>query len=157
MSNKTFLTKEGFEKLQQEIATIKTVEMKECINAIAEAREKGDISENAEYDVAMEQFDNLKNKLNKLSVELNNSIIISSETVKCDVVQILTTVRLLNKKTNKELLYTIVPQRETDIKKGKISVDSPVAQSLIGKSKGESVKVRTPTDVLELEILDIKI
>ena len=157
MSNKTFLTKEGFEKLQQEIATIKTVEMKEFINAIAEAREKGDISENAEYDVAMEQFDNLKNKLNKLSVELNNSIIISSETVKCDVVQILTTVRLLNKKTNKELLYTIVPQRETDIKKGKISVDSPVAQSLIGKSKGESVKVRTPTDVLELEILDIKI
>ena len=157
MSNKTFLTKEGFEKLQQEIATIKTVEMKECINAIAEAREKGDISENAEYDVAMEQFDNLKNKLNKLNIELNNSIIISSETVKCDVVQILTTVRLLNKKTNKELLYTIVPQRETDIKKGKISVDSPVAQSLIGKSKGESVKVRTPTDVLELEILDIKI
>ncbi len=157
MSNKTFLTKEGFEKLQQEINVMKTVNMKECIEAIAEARDKGDLSENAEYDAAKEQYDNLNTKLNKLTLMLANASIIDPDAVKCDVVQILTTVCLLNKKTNKEISYTIVPPVETDIKKGKISVDSPVAQSLIGKSKGELVQVSTPAGVLELQILDIKI
>lgn len=157
MSNKTFLTKEGFEKLQQEINVMKTVNMKECIEAISEARDKGDLSENAEYDAAKEQYDNLNTKLNKLTLMLANASIIDPDAVKCDVVQILTTVCLLNKKTNKEISYTIVPPVETDIKKGKISVDSPVAQSLIGKSKGELVQVSTPAGVLELQILDIKI
>lgn len=158
MTNKTYLTKEGFEKLKQEISDIKTIQLKECVDAMAEAREKGDLSENAEYDAAKEQFDNLHDRINKLSVMLSNSLIINQDMVKCDVVQILTTVHLLNKKTKKELSYTIVPPTDTDVKSGKISVDSPVAQSLIGKAKGESVQVKLPSNVvLELEILDIKI
>lgn len=156
--SKTYLTKEGFEKLKQEIHDIKTIQLKECVDAMAEAREKGDLSENAEYDAAKEQFDNLHDKINKLSEMLSNSVIINQDMVKCDVVQILTTVCLLNKKTKKELSYTIVPPTETDVKSGKISVDSPVAQSLIGKAKGESVQVKLPSNVvLELEILDIKL
>ncbi len=153
---KTFLTKEGFEKLQIEISDIKNIHIKECIDTLSESRGKGD-SENPEYDVAKEHYDKLNDKLNKLTNLLANSVIINTEDIKCDVVQILTTVCLLNKKTNKETLYTIVPPVETDVKKGKISVDSPVAQSLIGKAKGELVKVETPSGTIELEILDIKI
>jgi transcription elongation factor GreA len=156
MSNKTFLTKEGFEKLQNEINELKTVGMKECIEAIAEARDKGDLSENAEYDAAKEHYDNLNTKINKLTVILTNAVIISTESIKCDVVQILTTVKC-RRKDKKEVSYTIVPHVETDIKNGKISVNSPVAQSLIGKAKGDLVKVNTPSGELELEILDIKI
>ena len=156
--SKTFLTKEGIEKLQQEIQHLKTVELKECIESLAEARDKGDLSENAEYDAAKENYENLNNKIHKLALILTNSVVINQNDIKCDVVQILTTVCLKNKKTNKEINYTIVPFREMNIKEGKISIDSPVAQSLIGKIKGDSVKVPTPSGVeLEFEILNIKI
>ena len=155
--SKTFLTKEGIEKLQQEIQHLKSVEVKECIEALADARDKGDLSENAEYDAAKENYENLNNKLHKLSLILSNSVVINQDAIKSDMVQILTTVSLKNKKTNKELTYTIVPNRETNLKEGKISVDSPVAQSLIGKVKGDCVKVKTPAGELELEILNIKI
>ena len=155
--SKTFLTKEGIERLQQEIHHLKSVELKECIEAVADARDKGDLSENAEYDAAKENYENLNNKLHKLTAILSNSVVINQDAIKSDVVQILTTVCLKNKKTNKELTYTIVPNIETNIKEGKISVDSPVAQSLIGKTKGDCVKVKTPSGELELEILEIKI
>ena len=157
MGNKIFLTKDGIEKLQQEILYMKNVELKECIEAIAEARDKGDLSENAEYDAAKERFDNLTDKLNEKTKLFTNAVVINEEAINTDSVQILTTVCLKDKKNNKELTYTIVPHIETNVKEGKISVNSPVAQSLIGKAKGESVKVATPKGELELEILDIKI
>ena len=157
MTNKTLLTKEGLAKLHQEIQHLKSVELRECIEAISDARDKGDLSENAEYDAAKEKYDNLNNRLNKLTELFSNAVIINQESIKNDVVQILTTVHLKNKKTNKELSYTIVPHIEVNLKEGKISVNSPVAQSLIGKSKGESVKVSTPSGLLELEILDITV
>lgn len=157
MTNKTLLTKEGLAKLHQEIQHLKSVELRECIEAISDARDKGDLSENAEYDAAKEKYDNLNNRLNKLTELFSNAVIINQEAIKNDVVQILTTVHLKNKKTNKELSYTIVPHIEVNLKEGKISVNSPVAQSLIGKSKGESVKVSTPSGLLELEILDITV
>lgn len=153
--SKTLLTKEGMEKLCSEINHLKTVEVKECIEAIAEAREKGDLSENAEYDAAKEKYDAVNNRIQKLQEILMNSTIINHENVKTDSVQILTTVTLKNKKLNKEVCYTIVPNVETNIKEGKISVNSPVAQALIGKLIGESAKVTTPNGEIEFEILNI--
>lgn len=154
---KTLLTKEGFEKLQQEIQHLKNVEAKECIEAIADARDKGDLSENSEYDVAKERYDSVNEKINKLNTILASAVLINEELINTDSIQILNTVQLKNKRTNTELQYTIVPNIETNIKEGKISVNSPVAQALIGKIKGDSVCVKTPSGEIELEILDIRI
>jgi transcription elongation factor GreA len=156
--SKTFLTKEGYEKLQHEINNIKNIEIRECIDAMAEASEKGDLSENSEYDAAKEQYDNLVQKLNKLVQMYTNANIISTDNIKCTSVQALTTVCIANKKTKKEVSYKIVPAFEADIKNGKISLDSPMAQSLLGKSKGEIAEFKTPNgDILVFEILDIKL
>jgi transcription elongation factor GreA len=157
MTNKTFLTREGIEKLQADIQYIKSIEIKECIEAITEARDKGDLSENAEYDAAKEKYESTNVKLNKLTDLLSNAVIIDESAIKDDVVQILTTVFLKNRTTNKEIKYKIVPHVEVDLRNGKISVNSPVAQSLIGKSKGDCVIVNTPSGDLDLQILDIKI
>jgi transcription elongation factor GreA len=155
--SKTLLTKEGIEKLQAEINHLKNVEVRECIEAIAEARDKGDLSENAEYDAAKEKYETVNNKIQKLTEILTNSVVINQESVNTDSVQILTTVALKNKKLDKEVIYTIVPHIETNIKEGKISVNSPVAQALIGKIIGDIVKVKTPNGELELEVLNISI
>ncbi len=154
---KVQLTKDGMEKLQAEIQHLKQVEVKECIEAIAEARDKGDLSENAEYDAAKERYDSVNNRISKLAELLSNAVVINQESVNTDVVQILNKVSLKNLKTNKEITYTIVPHIEVNLKEGKISVNSPVAQALIGKAKGNVVKVNTPSGELEFEILDISI
>lgn len=154
---KVFFTKEGIEKLNTEINYLKTIEIKECIEDIADARDKGDLSENAEYDAAKEKYENVNNRINKLTQMLSNAVIINEETIKTDSVQILTKVSLKNLKTTKELSYTIVPHLDTNIKEGKISINSPVAQALITKVIGDVVKVITPTGELELEILNISI
>jgi len=153
--SKTLLTREGIEKLQSEINYLKNVEVRECIEAIAEARDKGDLSENAEYDAAKEKYDSVNNKIQKLQEILLNSSVINTESISTDSVQILTTVELKNKKINKQVSYKIVPHIETNIKEGKISVNSPVAQALIGKVIGDVVKVTTPTGEMEFEILNI--
>lgn len=158
MNQKTFLTKSGLEKLKAEIYHLRHVESKACIEAIADARDKGDLSENSEFDVANENYDNVIMRINNLSLILNTAVVIHEEDVNTDIVQILTTVSLKNKKTNKELSYTIVPNREINIKEGKISVNGAVAQALIGKTVGDSVKVKTPSgEELEFEILNISI
>ncbi len=155
--SKTLLTKEGIEKLQAEINHLKNVEVKECIEAIAEARDKGNLSENAEYDAAKEKYETVNNRIQKLTEILTNSVVINQESVNADSVQILTTVLLKNKKLNKEVSYTIVSHIEMNIKEGKISVNSPVAQALIGKVIGDTVNVKTPNGELELEVLNISI
>jgi transcription elongation factor GreA len=152
------LTKEGMEKLQAEIQHLKQVEVKECIEAISDARDKGDLSENAEYDVAKERYDALNVKIAKLSELLSNAVVINMESVNTDVVQILTKVKLKDLIKNKEIVYTIVAHPEVNLKEGKISVNSPVAQALIGKSKGDSVEVNIPSGAeMRFEILDISI
>jgi transcription elongation factor GreA len=155
--SKTLLTKEGIEKLQAEINHLKNIEVRECIEAIAEARDKGDLSENAEYDAAKEKYETVNNRIQKLTEILTNSVVINQESVNTDSVQILTTVLLKNKKLNKEISYTIVSHIETNIKEGKISVNSPVAQALIGKVIGDTVNVKTPNGDIELEVLNISI
>ena len=154
---KVQVTKEGMEKLQAEIQHLKQVEVKECIEAIAEARDKGDLSENAEYDAAKERYDTVNDRIAKLTELLSNAVVINQESVSTDFVQILNKVSLKNLKTNKEIIYTIVPHIEVNLKEGKISVNSPVAQALIGKAKGETVKVNTPSGEMQFEILDISI
>ena len=157
MTQKTFLTKEGIVKLQSEIHHLKYVEIKECVESLSDAADKGDLSENSEYDVAKENLDNLNQRVNRLSAILATAVVINEEDVNTDIVQILTKVELKNKKTNKELCYTIVPHIETNVKEGKISVNGPVAQALIGKAVGDVVKVTTPAGELELEVLNISI
>lgn len=155
--NKTYLTKGGIEKLQQEINHLRLVEAKECIEAIADSKDKGDVSENSEFDIANERYDALILKINKLTSILSNVSIIDITTVNCNTVQILTTVFLKDVKNNKTLYYTIVPAFEQNIIEKKISVESPVAKSLLNKSIGDLVKINVPIGHLELEILDIKL
>ena len=156
MNKKIFLTKEGIEKLSSEIHHLKYVETKECIEAVSEAREKGD-SENSELDVAKENYENLNLRINNLTEILKNAVIINTECINTDIIQILNKVTLFNKGTNKKICYTIVPHIETNIREGKISVNSPVAQAIIGKTVGDVVMVKTPSGDFEFEILNIQI
>lgn len=149
------MTKEGYQKLFDDLRRMKGPEMQEVLQNLAEAREKGDISENAEYEVAKEQFENLQKKISDLSDRLANSVILDRDMVKTNFVQILTTVRLENLKTKKEQTYTIVPENETDMKSGKISFSSPIGKGLIGKAVNEVVKIKVPAGELEFKILEI--
>lgn len=149
------MTKEGYQRLFDDLRRMKGPEMQEVLQNLAEAREKGDVSENAEYDVAKEQFENLQKKISELSDRLANSVILDKDMVKTNFVQILTTVRLENLKTKKEQTYTIVPENETDMKAGKISFSSPIGKGLIGKAVNEVVKIKVPAGELEFKILEI--
>lgn len=149
------MTKEGYKKLFDELSRMKGPEMREVLQNLAEAREKGDISENSEYEVAKEQFENLQKKISELSDKLSNSFILDRDMVKTNVVQILTTVKLENLRTNKEETYTIVPENEIDMKAGKISFNSPIGKGLIGKAVNEVVKIKVPAGELEFKILEI--
>lgn len=149
------MTKEGYQKLFDDLRRMKGPEMQEVLQNLAEAREKGDISENAEYEVAKEQFENLQKKISDLSDRLANSVILDRDMVKTNFVQILTTVRLENLKTKKEQTYTIVPENETDMKAEKISFSSPIGKGLIGKAVNEVVKIKVPAGELEFKILEI--
>ena len=154
---KTFLTEEGHYKLQLELKRLKGVEMKEVLQSMTDARDKGDISENTEFDVAKEQFDLLSIKIKNIENKLANCVILNKDSVNTSSVQVLTTVKVFNKKTNKENIFTIVPEDEPNIKDGKISFNSPVGKSLINKIVGDIVSVNIPNGLMELEILDINL
>lgn len=149
------MTKEGYEKLSNDLKQMKGPELQEVLKNLAEAREKGDISENAEYEVAKEQFENLQKKISVLSDKLSKFVIVDKSMVRTDLVQILTTVKLENLKTKKEQTYTIVPENEIDMKSGKISFSSPIGKGLIGKAVNEVVKIKVPAGELEFRILEI--
>jgi transcription elongation factor GreA len=149
------MTREGHAKLLNDLKQMQGPELQEVLRNLAEAREKGDISENAEYEVAKEQFENLQKKISNLLNKLSNSVILDRDMIKTEMVQILTTVRLENLKTNKEQTFTIVPENETDMKSGKISYNSPIGKGLIGKSVNEIVKIKVPAGELEFKILEI--
>lgn len=155
MENTTYLTNQGYEDLKNELHQLKSVERKNVANAIAEAREKGDLSENAEYDAAKEAQGLLELKIGKLEQILANSKIIREEDLDLSQVYILSNVRIKNKKVNKEFTYRIVSAKEADLKANKISVDSPIAKALLGKKVGETAIAQTPTGPMELEILEI--
>ncbi|MFN1833851.1 transcription elongation factor GreA [Balneola sp. MJW-20] len=157
MSKVQYLSQEGFDKLEAELKDLKTRGRKEIAEDIAEARAKGDLSENAEYDAAKEAQGHLEDRITKLEDALANARVLDANELDLSQVRILTTVTILNKKVGKEMKYTLVSPNEADFAAGKISVESPIGKALIGKAIGETVHVDVPAGKLELEILDIQV
>ncbi len=157
MAEVSYLTKKGFEKIKSELEELRTTGRQEAARAIAEAREKGDLSENAEYEAAKDAQGMLEAKINDLEKLLFNVRILDENQIDSSKVGILTKVRIRNKKTGKDMSYTLVPESEADLKSGKISVGSPMGQGLLGKQTGEIAVVKTPAGLLELEILGIEL
>ncbi len=152
-----YMTKEGYDKLKAELQELKSKGRSEAAKAIAEAREKGDLSENAEYDAAKDAQGMLEAKISELDKIMSDARILDESQLDTSKVTILSTVRLLNKKVNKEISYTLVSKAEANLKEKKISVDSPIGQGLLGKKVGEVAAISTPGGQIEFEILEIYI
>lgn len=157
MSEIHYFTQESYDKLDAELRDLKTRGRKEVAADLEEARSKGDLSENAEYDAAKEAQGFLEDRITKLEDVLANSRIIDTNELDLSQVRVLTKVTILNKKTNKEMQYTLVSPNEADFKQGKISVKSPIGQALIGHKTGDVVEVKVPAGLLELEIKKIEV
>jgi transcription elongation factor GreA len=155
MSKYTYLTQEGYNKLRKELDDLKSNGREEVAKAIAEAREKGDLSENAEYDAAKDAQGMLELKINELEKALANARVIDSSQIDTSKVTVLSKVRLKNLKVNKEVEYTLVSETEADLKAKKISVNSPIGQGLLGKEVGDVAVVQTPAGEIKFEILEI--
>lgn len=151
----TYMTKEGYKKMMDELNHLESVERPNISMQIAEARDKGDLSENAEYDAAKEAQGMLELKIAQLKETVKNARIINEKDLNTDYVQILNKVRIRNLKNNQELTYTLVSEQEASLKEGKIAVNTPVAKALLGKKVGEIVEVTVPSGVLRLEIINI--
>jgi len=149
------MTKEGYEKLKAELDELKSKGRSDVAKAIAEAREKGDLSENAEYDAAKDAQGMLEAKINELERTMADARILDESQLDTSRVTVLSTVKLLNKKVNREISYTLVSKAEADLKAKKISVDSPIGKGLLGKAVGEIATISTPGGEIALEILEI--
>lgn len=152
-----YLTAEGYKKLKDELDHMRSVERPAISAAIAEARDKGDLSENAEYDAAREAQGLLELRIAKMEDTLANARIIDETKIDKSKVQILSKVTLKNLNNNKEVTYTIVAEHEANLKEGKLAIGTPIAKALLGKKKGETVEVTVPAGILRFEILDINI
>ncbi|MCH2023858.1 MAG: transcription elongation factor GreA [Saprospiraceae bacterium] len=157
MTKYSYMTQDGFDKLKEELNELKTNGRQKAAKAIAEAREKGDLSENAEYDAAKEAQGLLELKISEMEKEMYSARVINQEDLDDSTVVILSTVKIKQMKTGKEFQYTLVSQAEADLRSGKISVDSPIGKGLLGKAVGEIAKVETPRGTMEFEILNIMI
>lgn len=157
MSTIAYYTEEGLQKLKDELQQLETVDRKNVIRQIAEARDKGDLSENAEYDAAKEAQGLLELKIAKLKEILSNARIVDSSQLDVSKVSILTTVKIKNMKNNAEQKYTLVAENEADLKSGKISIDSPIGKGLVGKKVGDKVEITVPAGVIPFQIMEISI
>jgi transcription elongation factor GreA len=155
VANKNYLSREGYEELQEELHKLKTSERKRIAQAIAEARDKGDLSENAEYDAAKEEQGKLEARIADLEKKLANAQILEEEDVKTDKAYLLSTVTILNKNNDKEMKYKLVSADESDLKQNKLSIESPIGKAVLGSEEGETVEVEVPAGKLKLEILSI--
>ncbi len=155
MSASKYYTEEGLEKLKKELEQLVRVERPKISQQIAEARDKGDLSENAEYDAAKEAQGLLEMKIAKLQEEIRNARIIDESKMDTSKVLILSTVKIKNLKNNRVMSYTLVPEKEADLKNGKISVDSPIAKGLLGAKVGDKVEVQVPAGTIPFEIVEI--
>ena len=151
----TYMSEEGYKKILEEIQYLESVERPKASQAIAEARDKGDLSENAEYDAAKDAQGKLEAKIAILKDKVANARIIDASKLTTDKVQILSKVRLLNKKLNKEVTYTIVADSEANFREGKISVGTPIAKALLNHVVGDVVEVKVPAGTQQLEVLEI--
>jgi len=150
-----YITSEGLKKLQDELEQLRTVERPAISQLIAEARDKGDLSENAEYDAAKEAQGMLEMKIAKLENTIANARIIDESKIDTDRVQILTRVKIKNTQNNTIMEYTLVAESEANIKEGKLSVGTPIAKALIGRTIGEVVDVQVPSGMIKFEIISI--
>ncbi|MCI1265757.1 MAG: transcription elongation factor GreA [Saprospiraceae bacterium] len=155
MSTINYMSQEGYDRIAAEIEHLKTVGRQEASRAIAEAREKGDLSENAEYNAAKDAQGMLEMKINELDKKMMNVRIIDENLIDTSIVSILTNVRIKNHKINKELIYKIVSEAEADIKLNKISLNSPIGSGLLGKVVGDKVSIKTPAGEMILEVMEI--
>jgi len=155
MSKVSYYTEEGLKKLRAELNQLKDVERPKASQAIAEARDKGDLSENAEYDAAKEAQGMLEMQIAKLETTLANARIINEFELDTSKVLVLSTVKVKNKANNAKMKYKLVAQSEADLKAGKISVDSPIGKGLLGKEVGEVAIISVPNGNIELEIISI--
>ena len=152
-----YLTAEGLEKLKAEHSQLVSVERPAISKQIAEARDKGDLSENAEYDAAKEAQGILEGKISQLKILIANARIIDEHQIKTDVVQILNKVKIKNIQNNAIATYTLVADSEANLKENKIAVSTPIARGLIGKKIGDVAEVKTPSGILKFEILEISL
>lgn len=155
MSDVTYYTQEGLEKLKEELHRLKTTERAAISKAIAEARDKGDLSENAEYDAAKEQQGLHEAKIAKMTVTLSTARLIDESKLDVSKVLALSIVKIKNIKNGATMTYQLVAETEADLKTGKISVKSPIAQGLLGKSVGDTTEIQVPAGKMEFEILEI--
>jgi len=155
MSEARYFTEEGLKKLREELKQLKSVERPKVSQQIAEARDKGDLSENAEYDAAKEAQGLLELKISKLDLSLRNARIIDESKMDTSKVLLLSTVTIKNLKNNATMKYTLVPEEESDLKIGKISVESPIARGLLGKEVGDKVDITVPAGTIPFEVIEI--
>ncbi len=150
-----YMTQKGYDKLVAELQHMESVDRPAASAAIAEARDKGDLSENAEYDAAKEWQGKLESKIAQLKQTIRDAKIIDTKNMDTSSVQILSTVGLKNVKNNMQMKYTIVSETEADLRAGKISVGTPIAQGLLGKKVGDIASIKVPQGIIELEVTSI--
>lgn len=150
-----YLTEKGLKDLREELSFLRSKERPRIIQAIADARAHGDLSENAEYDAAKEAQRHLERKIGQLTITMMNARLVDESIIDSSRAYILSQVRVMNLKVKKEFTYTLVSAHEADFTKKKISVDSPIGKGLLGKSKGDVVEVSVPAGTLKLEVLEI--
>jgi transcription elongation factor GreA len=155
MSTVSYYTAEGLKKLREELEHLKSIERPKASQAIAEARDKGDLSENAEYDAAKEAQGLLEMRIAKMEELVANARLIDESQLDLSKVLVLSTVKIKNQANGMEMKYTLVAESEADLKSGKISVTSPIGKGLLGKSVGEIAEINIPNGVLKVEILEI--
>ena len=155
MSKTSYYTEEGLKKLKEELDQLKDIERPKASQAIAEARDKGDLSENAEYDAAKEAQGMLEMRIARMEDNYANARLIDESQLDVSKVLVLSTVELLNKTNGMKMTYTLVAQSEADLKTGKISVNSPIGQGLLGKKVGEMAEIAVPSGTIQLEITNI--
>lgn len=155
MSTVNYYTKEGLDKLRNELNELKTKGRADMARQIAEARDKGDLSENAEYDAAKDAQGLLELKISKLEDVVANARVIDESNLDTSKVGILSTVTIKNKKNGAQVKYQLVAEEEADVKQSKISVKSPIGQGLLGKKQGDTAKIKVPAGEMEFEIVEI--
>tara|TARA_X000000950_G_C13492437_1_gene488348 strand:+ start:129 stop:602 length:474 start_codon:yes stop_codon:yes gene_type:complete len=155
MSKISYYTAEGLKKLKEELNQLKDVERPKASNAIAEARDKGDLSENAEYDAAKEAQGMLEMRISKLEETLSNARVIDESQLDNSKVLVLSKVKIKNQLNGMEMDYTLVADGEADLASGKISVNSPIGKGLLGKSVGDVAQINVPSGIINFEIIEI--
>lgn len=155
MSKVSYYTEEGLKKLREELNYLKDVERPKASQAIAEARDKGDLSENAEYDAAKEAQGLLEMKISKMEATLANARVIDESQLDTSKVLALSKVKIKNQTNGMEMTYTLVAESEADLASGKISVNSPIGKGLLGKSVGDIAEIQVPNGIMKFEILEV--